>query len=143
MSDNSKKELEEGTAFTPRFDKDGLIPCITTSAGSGEVLMFAWMNREALEKSLETGEAWYWSRSRNALWHKGTTSGFTQKIISMKTDCDQDCIWIGVEVSGPEAACHTGRQSCFYRSVELGKKATKLAFTRADKIFDPKKVYGD
>lgn len=126
-----KKSLEEGLIFTPQFDQNGLIPCITTDADDGDVLMFAFMNQEALEKTLETGEAHYWSRSRACLWHKGASSGYTQKIIEMRTDCDQDCIWIKVRVTVPEgkgeghkAACHTGRKTCFYREV-TGKPDTE------------------
>ncbi len=110
----NKKELEETTIFTPCFDDRGLIPCIATNESNGEVVMFAWMNQDALNKSIETGEAHYWSRSRNELWHKGATSGNIQTIIDMRTDCDQDCIWITVK-AGP--ACHTGRKTCFYRKV--------------------------
>ncbi len=114
MSD--KKTLEETLEFTPRFDDAGLIPCITTSAVTGEVLMFAFMNEEALRKTMETGEIHYWSRSRTELWHKGATSGNIQIVVNMRTDCDQDCIWVTAE-AGP--ACHTGRKNCFYREVDL------------------------
>ena len=117
-----KKELEETLEFCPNFDGKGLIPCITTDVSSGEVLMFAFMNREALDKTIETGEAHYYSRSRQELWHKGATSGHTQKVVSMRTDCDQDCIWISVEAG---IACHTGRKSCFYREI---KRKTELKF---------------
>lgn len=122
--------LTDSTAFTPRFNSDGLIPCIATSARTGEVLMFAWMNAEALERSLATGEAHYWSRSRGELWHKGATSGKTQKIVEIRTDCDQDCLWIKVQVSGAEIGCHTGRRSCFYRQVisPTGAKEAHLKF---------------
>ena len=122
MSNN--KELEEGLNFTPRFDANGLIPCITTDTKDGQVLMMAYMNEEALEKTLETGEVHYWSRSRGELWHKGATSGNTQQVIEIKTDCDQDCLWISVE-AGP--ACHTGRNSCFYRTLDPKTRALKLA----------------
>lgn len=116
---------EETTDFTPLFDEKGLIPCVVTSA-AGEVLMVAWMNREALDLTLKTGEAHFWSRSRQELWHKGATSGETQKLIEMKVDCDQDCLWITVEMQGKkQAACHTGRRSCFYRIVENGKLVFK------------------
>jgi phosphoribosyl-AMP cyclohydrolase len=116
---------DETTEFKPVFDEKGLIPCVTTDK-SGAVLMVAYMNREALDLTLETGEAHYWSRSRNELWHKGATSGETQKLIEMKVDCDQDCILITVEMQGQkQAACHTGRRSCFYRVV--GKNG-KLVF---------------
>lgn len=113
-----KKELEETDQFTPQFDSNGLIPCITTSAKTGKVLMFAWMNQEALNKTIETGEAHYYSRSRQELWHKGATSGNIQTVVEMRTDCDQDCILISVEIAAEkEIACHTGRESCFYRVV--------------------------
>lgn len=116
---------KETADFTPLFDEKGLIPCVVTSI-AGEVLMVAWMNREALDLTLKTGEAHFWSRSRQELWHKGATSGETQKLIEMKVDCDQDCLWITVEMQGAkQAACHTGRRSCFYRVV--GKDG-KLVF---------------
>ncbi len=119
------KELEEGFVFNPQFDTNGLIPCITVCAESGRVLMMAFMNKEALEKTLETGEAHYWSRSRKSLWHKGATSGFVQIVKELRTDCDQDCLLLSVEVRKPdggdsaEGTCHTGRESCFYRTVQL------------------------
>jgi phosphoribosyl-AMP cyclohydrolase len=115
-----KKEIEEGTAFTPKFAEDGLMPVITISAKTGKVLMLAYMNREALDKTLETHEAHYWSRSRNELWHKGATSGHIQKVISIKTDCDQDTLLLTVEMTD-ETSCHTGRESCFYREVDLSE----------------------
>jgi phosphoribosyl-AMP cyclohydrolase len=139
----SAAELEEGLALTPKFDADGLVTCVATDAASGEVLMVAHMNAEALQKTIATGEAWYFSRSRRALWKKGETSGHSQRVIEMRVDCDQDAIWIKVEqVAG---ACHTGRRSCFYRAVPLGKAdgkpgAVRLEF-RGEKIFDPKAVY--
>ncbi len=113
-----KLELEESLKFTPQFDDKGLIPCICTCATTGEVLMFAFMNEVSLAKTIETGETHYYSRSRGELWHKGATSGQIQKIVSMKTDCDQDCIWIKVEET---PSCHTGRKSCFYREIDLDK----------------------
>ena len=112
-----KQSIEETLIFQPRFNDMELIPCITTSHKTGEVLMFAWMNKQALEKTLETGEVHYFSRSRNELWHKGATSGHIQKVIEMRTDCDQDCILIKAEINGEEIACHTGRESCFYRNI--------------------------
>jgi phosphoribosyl-AMP cyclohydrolase len=116
-------ELEEGAALTPKFDADGLVTAVATDAGSGDVLMVAHMNAEALAKTIATGEAWYFSRSRQALWKKGETSGHTQRVIEMRIDCDQDAVWIKVEqVAG---ACHTGRRSCFYRAVPLGAAAGK------------------
>lgn len=144
LTDAEKHELEEGESFTPKFDGNGLIPAICTDAASGTVLMFAWMNEEALRRSIETGKAWYWSRSRQQLWQKGETSGNTQVIVDMRTDCDQDVIWISVDQSGG-AACHTGRKSCFYRRVE-GDSAEhgspRLRPVEAEKLFDPKDTYG-
>jgi phosphoribosyl-AMP cyclohydrolase len=133
-------ELEEGAALTPKFDADGLVTCVATDAASGDVLMVAHMNAEALAKTIATGEAWYFSRSRRALWKKGETSGHSQHVVEMRIDCDQDAVWIKVEqVAG---ACHTGRRSCFYRVVPLGQKAgaAMLKF-RDEKVFDPKAVY--
>jgi phosphoribosyl-AMP cyclohydrolase len=132
-------DIEEGLAFRPKFDSSGLVTCVATDAGSGEVLMVAHMNDEALRKTIATGEAWYFSRSRSALWRKGETSGQTQRVLEMRLDCDQDAIWIRVEQTG--AACHTGRRSCFYRRVEAGEGGTQLSFADADRLFDPKQVY--
>lgn len=112
---SSKAEIEEGTVLAPRFDRDGLVTCVATEATTGEVLMVAHMNAESLRLSVETGEAWYWSRSRQALWRKGETSGQLQSIVEMRVDCDQDAIWIKVRVGGDGGCCHTGRRSCFYR----------------------------
>lgn len=112
----AKHDLEEGAAFSPRFDEHGLLPAIVTDAESGDVLMFAHMNKDALRLTLETGEAHFWSRSRRALWKKGETSGNVLRVIEVRTDCDQDVIWIRAQLDG-EAACHTGRRSCFYRAV--------------------------
>ena len=134
-------ELEEGSVLMPKFDADGLVTCVATDAGSGDVLMVAHMNAEALAKTIATGEAWYFSRSRGALWKKGEVSGHTQRVVEMRIDCDQDAVWIKVEqVAG---ACHTGRRSCFYRAVPLGTAAgaVTLEFRDADKLFDPDKVY--
>jgi phosphoribosyl-AMP cyclohydrolase len=116
----SKAEVEEGLAFQPKFDADGLIPAIVTAVGTGEVLMFAWMNAEALALTLKTGLGHFWSRSRGALWKKGEESGNFLKVVEMRTDCDQDVVWMSVRVEGDGLACHTGRQSCFYRSIPLG-----------------------
>ena len=115
----TKAELEEGRAFTPRFGPDGLITCVTADAVSGAVLMVAHMNAEALARTLATGEAWYWSRSRGELWRKGSTSGQTQTMVEMRVDCDQDALLLKVRVGGDGGACHTGRRSCFYRRVAL------------------------
>ena len=133
-------ELEEGLALTPKFDADGLVSCVATDAASGDVLMVAHMNGEALAKTIATGEAWYFSRSRRALWRKGETSGHSQRVVEMRIDCDQDAVWIKVEqIAG---ACHTGRRSCFYRAVPLGQKsgAVKLE-CRDERVFDPTLVY--
>jgi len=113
---SNKSELEEGTAFTPRFDAAGLIPAIVTDAADGGVLMFAYMNAEALQRTIQTGEAHFWSRSRNSLWRKGETSGNRLVVQELLTDCDQDVIWVKAKLSG-EAACHTGRPGCFYRRI--------------------------
>ena len=138
---DSTAELEEGPALTPKFDAAGVVTCVTTDAASGEVLMVAHMNAEALAKTIASGEAWYYSRSRAVLWRKGEISGHTQRVVEMRVDCDQDAVWIRVEqVAG---ACHTGRRSCFYRTVPLGQKggAVKLEF-REERVFDPNAVYG-
>ena len=136
------KQREEGLSFQPNFDASGLVTCVATDAGSGDVLMVAHMNDEALRKTIASGEAWYFSRSRNALWRKGESSGHTQRVVEMRMDCDQDAIWIRVEQQGG-AACHTGRRSCFYRAVTRGDDgAAKVSFVDADKVFDPAEVYG-
>jgi phosphoribosyl-AMP cyclohydrolase len=124
----SKADLEEGAALTPRFGPDGLITCVTTEATTGELLMVAHMNAEALAKTVATGEAWYWSRSRRELWHKGATSGQIQTIVEMRVDCDQDALWLRVQVAGDGGCCHTGRRSCFYRKVEAADGEPKLTF---------------
>ena len=140
---SSAHEAEEGRAFAPKFDADGLVTCVATDAKSGDVLMVAHMNAEALQKTIASGEAWYFSRSRRALWRKGESSGHVQRVVEMRVDCDQDAVWIKVEQEGP-GACHTGRRSCFYRAVPLGKAgAVTLEFRDGDKTFDPKKVYGE
>jgi phosphoribosyl-AMP cyclohydrolase len=113
----SKSELEEGDVFTPRFDGNGLIVCVTTDADTGAVLMVAYMNHEALRRTIETGIAHYWSRSRNSLWRKGDTSGQVQTVQEIRTDCDQDALLLKVSVGGDGNSCHTGRKSCFYRRV--------------------------
>lgn len=119
-----KQALEQGDALTPRFGADGLIAAIATDADTGEVLMFAWMNDEALRLTLDTGEAHYWSRSRGALWHKGATSGQIQQVAEIRIDCDQDAVWLKVRPQGDGGACHTGAHSCFYRVIEQGKLRT-------------------
>jgi len=116
----SKKDLEEGLRLAPRFDAAGLVTCVATEADGGEVLMVAHMNAEALQRTIETGEAWYWSRSRQELWRKGATSGQIQTVVEMRVDCDQDAVWIKVKVAGDGGCCHTGRRSCFYRVQPAG-----------------------
>ena len=120
-----KHALEEGTVLSPRFDANGLVTVVATEADSGAVLMVAHMNAEALKRSIETGEAWYWSRSRQELWHKGATSGQVQTIVEMRVDCDQDALWIRVKIAGDGGCCHTGRCSCFYRAQPLRGEAGK------------------
>ena len=127
----------------PKFNAEGLITCVVTDAGTGDLLMVAHMNAEALRRTIVTGEAWYYSRSRKSLWRKGESSGYGQRVVEMRIDCDQDAVWIKVEqVAG---ACHTGRRSCFYRAVPLGLsdgmlRAAKLEF-RDERVFDPKAAY--
>jgi phosphoribosyl-AMP cyclohydrolase len=138
----STQDVEEGRTLSPKFDGEGLLTCVATDARSGDVLMVAHMNAAALQKTIATGEAWYFSRSRRSLWRKGETSGHVQHVLEMRIDCDQDAVWIRVEQEGP-GACHTGRRSCFYRAVPLGKPgAVTLEFCDAEKAFDPKAVYG-
>jgi phosphoribosyl-AMP cyclohydrolase len=119
-------DREEGLTFQPKFDASGLLTCVATDIRSGDVLMVAHMNAESLRRTLESGEAWYFSRSRNALWRKGETSGHTQRVVEMRMDCDQDAVWIKVDQVG--AACHTNRRSCFYRVVKNGKGEARLEF---------------
>jgi len=140
----STAEVEEGVALAPKFDADGLVTCVATDAASGDVLMVAHMNAEALARTIESGEAWYFSRSRRRLWRKGESSGHVQRVVEMRVDCDQDAVWIKVSQEGP-GACHTGRRSCFYRAVPLGNSpdtSLVLEFRDAEKAFDPHAVYG-
>jgi phosphoribosyl-AMP cyclohydrolase len=140
MADKST-DIEEGLAFTPKFDADGLVTAVVTDAQSGDVLMVAHMNEEALRKTIASGETWYYSRSRKALWKKGETSGHVQRVIELRVDCDQDALWLKVEQEGG-GACHTGRRSCFYRAVPLGNAgAVTLEFRDAEKRFNPEGVY--
>lgn len=132
-------DVEEGLTFQPKFDASGLVTCVATDAASGDVLMVAHMNDEALRKTIASGEVWYYSRSRKKLWKKGESSGHVQRVTEMRMDCDQDAVWIKVEQAG--AACHTGRRSCFYRAVTGEGGEAKLTFIDADKVFDPAKVY--
>ncbi|HEX6957817.1 MAG TPA: phosphoribosyl-AMP cyclohydrolase [Ferrovibrio sp.] len=142
----SIEQVEEGKELAPKFDAEGLLPCVTTQAQTGEVLMLGYMNAEALRKTIETGEAHYYSRSRKVLWRKGATSGLVQRVVEMRIDDDQDAIWLRVEVAG-DASCHVGYRSCFYRSVPTGQPAgdapIELKFEEREKTFDPKAVYGD
>jgi phosphoribosyl-AMP cyclohydrolase len=145
----SVEQVEEGQELAPKFDGSGLIPVITTDFTSGELLMHGYMNEEALRKSIELGEAVYFSRSRQALWHKGATSGLVQTIREMRIDDDQDAVWLRVDVAGG-ASCHVGYRSCFYRKVPVAEAAKEAAegplsleFTESEKVFDPKEVYGD
>jgi len=129
-------------AFAPQFGADGLVTAVVTDAKSGDVLMVAHMDAEALRRTIESGEAWYYSRSRKKLWKKGESSGHVQRVVELRVDCDQDALWLKVEQQGP-GTCHTGRRSCFYRAVPLGKGgAVTLEFRDAEKAFDSKAVYG-
>ncbi len=139
------EQVEESTELAPKFDQDGLIPVVTTDFSSGEVLMQGYMNEEALKKTISLGEAVYYSRSRQTLWHKGKTSGLVQTIKEIRIDDDQDCIWLRVDVVGG-ASCHVGYRSCFYRSISIEDKnfkKIKLKFEEKEKVFDPKDVYGN
>ena len=120
--------IEESGRFTPRFDKNGLIPCVTMDAASGAVLMVAWMNAEALRRTLESGFVHYWSRSRQAIWKKGESSGALQRVVELLTDCDQDVLLVRAAVDDPAGTCHTGRPTCFYRSVPLGPGPIERGF---------------
>tara|TARA_B100001123_G_C15043445_1_gene920489 strand:+ start:72 stop:539 length:468 start_codon:yes stop_codon:yes gene_type:complete len=137
-------DIEEGELLSPKFDENGLIPVITTDCKTGEVLMHGYMNSEALKKTIENKEAYYWSRSRKEVWHKGETSGFVQKIVEIRIDDDQDSIWLSVDI-GDGASCHVGYKSCFYRAVPLGRiqdsEKIEMKFKDKKKKFDPNKVY--
>ena len=138
------KEIEEGKYLAPKFDKNGLIPVITTDFKTGVILMHAYMNEEALKETIETKEAHYWSRSRNKIWRKGQVSGFVQKVKEIRIDDDQDSLWLLVDI-GNGSSCHVGYRSCFYRSVPLGKidnaRKIEMKFEEKEKKFDPEKVY--
>lgn len=144
----SIEQVEEGTELAPKFDDRGLIAAVTTDAETGELLMQGYMNAEALKKTIETGEAWYYSRSRRTIWHKGATSGLVQRVRELLVDDDQDCLWLRVAVAGG-ASCHVGYRSCFYRRIPIGPSSVadsgkvNLEFTDTEKVFDPKDVYGD
>ena len=140
------EQVEEGHELAPKFDSQGLIPCVTTDFESGELLMHGYMNEEALRMTIQLGEAVYYSRSRKSLWHKGATSGLVQKVREMRIDDDQDCVWLRVEVLGGGASCHVGYRSCFYRRVPVADERQQqdgLVFMEQSKVFDPKQVYGD
>jgi phosphoribosyl-AMP cyclohydrolase len=141
----SIEQVEEGVELAPKFDERGLIPVVTTDFASGELLMQGYMNAEALRKTIETGEAYYFSRSRQAIWHKGATSGLVQRVNELLIDDDQDCVWLRVTVAASGASCHVGYRSCFYRRVPLGEDSAgkPLEFTEHEKLFDPVAVYGD
>jgi phosphoribosyl-AMP cyclohydrolase len=142
----SVEEVEEGSTLSPKFDKNGLIPCVTTDSETHEVLMLGYMNAEALIKTVEEGEAYYFSRSRQKVWHKGATSGLIQAVKEIRIDDDQDSIWLSVEVGGSGASCHVGYKSCFYRSIPIKNKVSKnieLKWEEDKKLFDPIDVYGD
>ena len=141
---NNIKEVEEGKYLSPKFDENGLIPIITTDFHTGDILMHGYMNDEALKKTIETKEAYYWSRSRKKIWHKGQVSGFVQIVKEIRIDDDQDSVWLVVDI-GNGSSCHVGYRSCFYRSIPLGKiendEKLEIEFKEKKKIFDPKKVY--
>ena len=140
------EQVEEGHVLAPKFDANGLIPVVTTDFTGGELLMHGYMNEEALKLTIKTGEAHYYSRSREAIWHKGATSGLVQEIAEMRIDDDQDCVWLRVNVGGNGASCHVGYRSCFYRSLptgELPDAPVALAYEEDEKVFDPLDVYGD
>jgi phosphoribosyl-AMP cyclohydrolase len=141
----SVEQVEESNELAPKFDVNGLIPVVTTDHETGELLMHGYMNEAAFLKSIETSEAHYYSRSRETIWHKGTTSGLVQNIVEMRIDDDQDAVWLRVKVAGNGASCHVGYRSCFYRSVPTGAVDEKLTlqFEEQDKVFDPVEVYGD
>src|ERR1700716_53386 len=130
---------EEGLALQPKFDASGLVTCAATDAATGDVMLVGHRDDEALRETIASGEAWYFSRARNALWRKGETSGQVQRVVEMRLDCDQDAVWIRVEPSG--AACHTGRGSCFSRKVAAGEGEVQLSFVDADRLFNPAEVY--
>ena len=136
------QQVEEGSELAPKFDKKGLLPAVATDYESGELLMHGYMNSDALEKTITTGQMHYFSRSRNLIWQKGATSGFYQNVVELKIDDDQDAIWAKVEVIGG-ASCHVGYRTCFYRRINFKNGEVKLEFTDSEKTFDPKEIYGD
>ncbi|WP_310619362.1 phosphoribosyl-AMP cyclohydrolase [Flexibacterium corallicola] len=137
-----KATVELGTAFAPKFDRDGLIAAAVSDFDSGELLMVGYMNAESLQRTIESGEAWYWSRSRQEYWRKGATSGQIQKVLELRTDCDQDALWLRVRVEGNGATCHVGYRSCFFRKVEQTQVGSfVLNFVEKEPVYDPEKVY--
>ena len=142
----SARDIEEGMAFAPKFDAAGVLAAVATDADTGEVLMFAWMDAEALARTIETGQAHFYSRSRGRQWKKGEESGNILEVVEMRTDCDQDAIWLKVRIAGAGAACHTGRKSCFYRAVPLGPgnpASLTMRSVGGPPLFDPAAVYVD
>jgi phosphoribosyl-AMP cyclohydrolase len=144
---DAKEDLEHGLAFTPKFDEHGLIPCIAQHADTGEILMFAFMNDQSLAKTIETGQVHYWSRSRGKLWFKGESSGMTQNVVQLLTDCDQDALVARVRLGkstsgGVEASCHVGYRNCFYRAIPTGGNAPGPMQIVGNRVFDPQEVYG-
>ena len=143
---NNIKDVEEGKYLSPKFDENGLIPVVTTDFRTGELLMHGYMNDKALKKTIETKEAYYWSRSKKNIWHKGQVSGFIQKVKEIRIDDDQDSVWLSVDI-GSGSSCHVGYRSCFYRSIPLGKikdeEKLEIEFKETEKTFDPKKIYKD
>ena len=140
----SARDVEEGLAFAPKFDDAGVLAAVATDADTGDVLMLAWMDATALANTIATGEAHFYSRSRGRQWKKGEESGNVLKVVEMRTDCDQDAVWLKVRVAGAGAACHTGRKSCFYREVPVGTASTTAAQMRpigGPPLFDPAQVY--
>ncbi len=138
----SVKQVEEGNVLAPKFNSDGIIPAVVTETSSGEVLMLGFMNEESLTKTIETQQAYYWSRSRGALWKKGETSGMIHRIDEILIDDDQDSLWIKVSIEGLGASCHVGYKSCFYRSLQnVTEDGVELEFTEDQKVFDPEIVY--
>jgi phosphoribosyl-AMP cyclohydrolase len=139
-----KDTIENGDLLMPKFDQDGLIVAVVTEAGTGEVLMVGYMNAEALKRTIDTGEAWYWSRSRQSFWKKGETSGQVQTVHEILTDCDQDALVLKVSVAGNGATCHVGYRSCFYRKVVRPESGSvHLERVEAERVYDPKDIYGE
>ena len=138
----SVEQVEEGNILAPKFDQNGIIPAVVTEASSGELLMLGYMNKESLRKTIETKEAYYWSRSREVLWKKGDSSGMIHEVEEILIDDDQDSLWLKVSIKGLGASCHVGYKSCFYRSLQnITEDGVDLKFTENEKVFDPEVVY--